>query len=283
MRAAEESQGPDFVGIGAQKAGTTWLHDNLEIQPDFWLPPEKELHFFNRVAPHRELLGIEARGRPSFFQRYVPALERRSFEALRWLRRYHFDALTTEWYRSLFPPSLVRGRIAGEITPAYSTMDERGVEFARQVLKPSCRLFMILRNPIERTWSGVKMGYRWHGRDIAASDLDTVLRQTDVPTHRLRSDYTRIIPLWREKFGDRLRVFLYDDLVADPVTFLRDIYTYLGGSGKPDLSRVGSRSNADPSARRMPAAVQEQLTERFSTEIEALDVLLPGVEERWLG
>ncbi len=35
---------PDFLGIGAQKSGTTWLHDKLWRHPQVWLPPIKELH-----------------------------------------------------------------------------------------------------------------------------------------------------------------------------------------------------------------------------------------------
>jgi hypothetical protein len=38
---------PDFLIIGAQKSGTTWLDRNLRLHPDLWLPPEKELHFFD--------------------------------------------------------------------------------------------------------------------------------------------------------------------------------------------------------------------------------------------
>ena len=56
--------GPDFVCIGAQKAGTTWLFDNLEVQAGVWMPPEKELHYFNRVCPNEELVGVEARAHP---------------------------------------------------------------------------------------------------------------------------------------------------------------------------------------------------------------------------
>ena len=38
---------PDFLGIGAQKAGTTWLHENLRCHPSLYLPDEKELHYFD--------------------------------------------------------------------------------------------------------------------------------------------------------------------------------------------------------------------------------------------
>ncbi len=39
---------PDFLGIGAQKAGTTWLWANLRCYPELYLPEPKELHFFDR-------------------------------------------------------------------------------------------------------------------------------------------------------------------------------------------------------------------------------------------
>jgi len=38
---------PDFLGIGAQKAGTSWLYENLKSHPDLFLPEEKELHYFD--------------------------------------------------------------------------------------------------------------------------------------------------------------------------------------------------------------------------------------------
>ena len=41
------SNEPDFLGIGAQKAGTTWIHKNLSKHPDLYLPPEKEIHYWD--------------------------------------------------------------------------------------------------------------------------------------------------------------------------------------------------------------------------------------------
>ncbi len=38
---------PEFLGIGAQKCGTTWLHENLARHPDLFLPAGKELHYFD--------------------------------------------------------------------------------------------------------------------------------------------------------------------------------------------------------------------------------------------
>ena len=38
---------PDFLGIGAQKSGTTWLYANLKKHPEIYLPRKKEIHYFD--------------------------------------------------------------------------------------------------------------------------------------------------------------------------------------------------------------------------------------------
>ena len=36
-----------ILGVGAQKAGTSWLFDYLAGDPAIFAPPLKEMHFFN--------------------------------------------------------------------------------------------------------------------------------------------------------------------------------------------------------------------------------------------
>lgn len=40
-----------FLGIGAQKAGTTWLHTMLSQHPSLALPEAKELHYWDKQFP----------------------------------------------------------------------------------------------------------------------------------------------------------------------------------------------------------------------------------------
>lgn len=277
-----DAEGPDFVGIGAQKAGTTWLHDNLEVQSSVWMPPVKEIHFFNRVCPNEELLGAETRPVPGLLDRYRPALARPSLSTVRWLRRYHLGPLSTRWYNGLFAPEFTNGALAGEITPAYSTLDGRGVDFARRVLKPGCRVFLIVRNPIERVWSAVKMLQRWRGMDIGRVELEAILQDTRQPSQRLRSDYARIVPLWAERFGSDFRVLLYDDLVDDPAAFLASVAEFLDIEGRLNHSRLEQRSNRDPARRPMPAEVRSFLEETYAAEIREFAQSEPAVLSRWL-
>ncbi len=45
---SERMRIPTFLGIGAQKAGTTWLHRNIRRHPELFMPSTKELHFLDR-------------------------------------------------------------------------------------------------------------------------------------------------------------------------------------------------------------------------------------------
>jgi hypothetical protein len=39
---------PDFLVLGAQEAGTSWLHRNIADHPEIWVPPIKALHYFGQ-------------------------------------------------------------------------------------------------------------------------------------------------------------------------------------------------------------------------------------------
>ncbi|PYL65054.1 MAG: hypothetical protein DMF20_09435 [Verrucomicrobia bacterium] len=41
---------PDFLCVGAQKGGTSWLYHQLNFHLDFWMPPIKELHYFDALS-----------------------------------------------------------------------------------------------------------------------------------------------------------------------------------------------------------------------------------------
>ncbi len=47
LKSADELTLPHFLGIGAQKAGTTWLYENLRRHPDVFMPEIKEVHYFD--------------------------------------------------------------------------------------------------------------------------------------------------------------------------------------------------------------------------------------------
>ena len=131
------SRYPDFVGIGAQKAGTTWLGHNLQLHPEIWMPGIKELHYFNeRINDPKNPISrlyakitgegtVNRRWRRQVRSRLQRHRNRFSREEFLWDLKYYAGAPGDGWYASLFEPG--RGKVKGEITPAYSTLgrDER--------------------------------------------------------------------------------------------------------------------------------------------------------------
>jgi hypothetical protein len=63
-RAGPQLRLPDFLCIGAQKAGTTWLYENLKRHPEVYLPERKEIHYWDWQT-HRSLLYYSRFFRPA--------------------------------------------------------------------------------------------------------------------------------------------------------------------------------------------------------------------------
>jgi hypothetical protein len=112
--------GPDFVGIGAPRSGTSWLYEVLARHPGLWLPPVKELHYFDE---------------PLQTKRYYSYLRMRLISGF-WIRRplsrfdlqYFLGRRSDVWYCNLFAPARRRSLLTGEITPAYSTLEEPALD-----------------------------------------------------------------------------------------------------------------------------------------------------------
>ncbi len=129
---------PDFVGIGAQKSGTTWWYDLVAAHPEVSCRADihKERHFFGRFAV-------------------------RSFEEG-----------DTEMYRSWFPRP--ETRVTGEWTPDY--LHQSWVPPLLQKAAPDARLLVLVRDPVERFRSGLAHHGRHTGRLIADVYADAVVR-----------------------------------------------------------------------------------------------------------
>ena len=58
-RITGSGRAPDFLGIGVQKGGTTWLYENLRNHPEIFMPRVKEIQYFNEiyVPRHRTWIG----------------------------------------------------------------------------------------------------------------------------------------------------------------------------------------------------------------------------------
>jgi hypothetical protein len=108
---------PDFVGIGVQKAGTTWWYELMQAHPGISSPPgvHKERHFLDRFGAQPML------------------------------------ATDIEQYHGWFPRPT--GALTGEWTPDYFAYPWVPPLLKRAA--PEARLLLLLRDPVERFRSGL--------------------------------------------------------------------------------------------------------------------------------
>lgn len=277
------SPAPHFLGIGAQKAGTTWLYANLSAHPGIWMPPEKELHYFDeKVRDSKRLQLMHLRGSAVADQRWRRQLRRRmrawraeGRRPSRWELRYLLGRISDDWYLRLFEAG--RGRVVGEITPNYMTLSREDVRHVSE-LAPDARIILMIRNPIERAWSGSVMAKR----GVPPTEVDDS-SPTALGSQRSRTltDYVTALDRWTAFYPpQRIFIAFMEDVALEPRLILSAICSFLGVNPTGDFDRaeeVVHRGKASS----MPAAVAVRLAEMYSPLSRRLSQLLGGYADFW--
>ncbi|MBU3030376.1 sulfotransferase [Paracoccus sp. XHP0099] len=273
---------PRIIGIGAQKAGTSWLSEMLAQHPRIWTPPFKEVQFFSHrfVPEHRKWLPWHfRRSKENLIRRHIASGTPLSPEMLAYVAEITSGRMFTEgWYRRVFAPA-PQGTRPIDITPEYSTLPDEGVDFVRDFL-PQAQFIYIIRHPVDRAISQLKMNLKRKGRKPAS--LDDWLREIEDPVLMNRGDYAAYLPRWQARFGpDRLLVLPFGRIARDPGGLLHDVETFLdlpaasyrglhkkvfaapAGLSVPDEARAVLRARLEPQfdflAARMPAEFMADL------------------------
>ncbi len=275
---------PDFLGIGAQKAGTTWLHIHLGQHAGLWLPPEKELHFFDEKISWRPytlpLLLFSKRLPFVRWRRHVrrglsPRLrQHRQPASLRWQLRYLFRLPTPRWYRSLFREA--GDRVSGEFTPYYATLEPAQIARAAAIV-PDAKIIFIMRNPIERAWSAAVM----RSSRAGGADLRRHHESSFALTHSiLNTDYRRTLENWGRHYPpDRIFVGFLEDIAREPLELLNRILAFLDVDGTFDGNLRGA-IHAGP-AETLPLWAARHLAGQYADLIEHLDEQFAGYASFW--
>lgn len=201
----------DFLVIGAQKCGTTWLHDLLDQHPQIAVPTEKELHFFN----HR------------------PNLEK-----------------GVDWYASRINRTS-RHALAGECTPNYfwNTLlagepqsANHVTDIATQVkaINPQARLIVALRDPVARAVSA----YYHHIGKGRIDPRTSILDNLDRFGIRSMGLYVNGYDHWTAQFDpSQLLVLVFERDIADKARNPETIRTVLEHIGAPPFDGMDGQSS----------------------------------------
>jgi hypothetical protein len=240
---------PKFLIIGAQKSGTRWLRMHLGMHSEVFAAG-RELRFFNGDDFERGL----------------------------------------DFYRSNFE-GWDGEPIAGEATPSYMMWREEPARMAARIYEslPDVKLLAILRNPVDRTYSAFVHYMR---AERIPPDADLLDRLRSVPPEEdplglvAGGWYAASLAPYFERFGDRLQVFLHEDVVDEPEKVYERALEHVGASPSPlppEPQRVrftgrtpenSSYSNGASGRRELTSAESVEIYEYFRDDVERLEDML---------
>jgi hypothetical protein len=263
--ATRRDAGPDFVGVGVQRAGSTWVTRVLQQHPQVWVR-QKEISFFTRhyhkgwrwYEDHFADRQGRAAGEFSVNYFYAPRPHATRREFYPWWN----PRRTLQFWRRLPSP---RDALAARY--------------------PGLRVFVVLRDPALRAWS-----HYWYWRGRRTRPGRHIVPKRIVPFERMfRADgrwiatqgrYADHLAHWREAFPE-MGVFFYDDLRERPAELARELYRFVGVDPafvpNTDL-RVNARDYPP-----MPAELRRVLVAHYREQVERLQEMVGRDLSAWLG
>lgn len=188
----------DILVIGAQRAMTTWLHQVLSAHPGTWAFPD-----FSPLTSTNK-------------------------EAQFWTRNHHRGP---DWYRVLMTPPEGRARLSMDFTPDYARLPDAQIAECK-ALSPTAKVIYILRDPLARAVSALRMHTMWDSGKTPAEALRLDLGP-EVEARIARAAlwehaaYTANARRWRRHYPD-LAVLNFEDLAADPLAGARRVLDLCG-------------------------------------------------------
>jgi hypothetical protein len=279
---SREYRYPDFLCVGAQKAGTSWLDKNLRRHLKLWLPPIKEIQYFNdvHVPLSRKWTGRHRRDRGSIMMRQYFAKtdpENWNYRRISVLGDIVSGPVSDRWYGRIFALA-DEAQLCGEVSPDYATLPGEAIAHILK-LSPDVRIILSLRDPIARSWSQMRMNIR-RGYANELAELETVAANRDLYN---RSDYPTIIANWRKFIPeDRLLVVFMDDIEAAPDAVLDKVGGFLGvGRHKKLLTKAANPVHVGEK-HEIPPSVLAILRTRYRPIYERFAALYPEVGGAWM-
>lgn len=272
--------------VGATKAGTTWLHDQLSAHPDCYLRTIKEYHYFSTIEPAHwdkkitetegEIAQLEGAGELA-----APQVRRlndlRSFLPLLLPRRV--DAPAFGDYLRAAPAGT---KLVGDFTPAYSILQGKFLQPIK-AMGGALKVVYLMRDPLARLWSHIRMSASRTAPntfDAACADMlqNVIAGDEDGGIRGMlrRGDYATNLPKLQRIFGDSLLVMFTEDLFTK-AGFDR-LLAFVGlGPLAADMSKRVHEGRDLP----MPAALRSAALRFLRPQYDYIAQSFPAMPEAW--
>ncbi|MDJ0798482.1 MAG: sulfotransferase [Calothrix sp. MO_167.B12] len=198
---------PNFLIIGAQKAGTTALWHYLNQHPQIYMSPVKEPGFFDFEG------------------------EKPNFSGPGDAELYNHVVTDIEEYRQLFQGAANEIAI-GEATTWY-LYSQKAPERIKHYI-PDVKLIVILRNPVDRAYSSFMHAIRDEREPL---DFAKALGEEEIRInqnweylwrYKQMGFYSIQLKCYFDNFDiSQIKVYLYEDLNNNPAELIKDIFQFL--------------------------------------------------------
>jgi len=256
---------PNFLIIGANKAGTSSLSYYCGQHPDIFICPVKEPMFFTSSR-----VGVRRGGETTLLEPYF--------------------CFTLSEYIELF--SGTDKPLRGEASTAY-LVNPNCALWIKKIL-PDVKLIAVLRNPLDRAFSAYKM---YHGRKVEKRTFEeAVLHELKFGTngiqqgqHYLKAGlYGSQLKIFKKYFPDeQLFIGDYEKLNRDSIGFLKDVFNFLGVAPfvPPKLDRVNTTKDQYAGGEDIPKfnlEIREKMKKYFESDINLLQTYTNFDVLHWL-
>lgn len=203
---------PNFLIIGAEKAGTSSLYSYLNQHPQIYMSPIKEPQFF-------------------------------TFEGEKLNYSYPVVITNLEDYCNLFQ-KVPKGIVTGEASPSYIYSPKASERIRYHI--PDAKLIAILRHPAERAYSNFVFSLQRGHEPLKDFAQALQAEETRIDNnwgfrwhYKHKGFYYVQMKRYFDKFDRKqIKVYLFEDLIANPIKILKDIFQFLGveETFNPDVS-----------------------------------------------
>ncbi len=217
---------PTFLIVGAVKAGTTSLHEYLQLHPEVYMSPIKETNFFSDGDMLFDDFNVDYKQDVSInVDKYLSgAMDTKIHIA---------HVRTWEQYQKLFRNSKNEKAI-GEVSNSYLFLPSTPMAIKNKL--PEVKIVMILRDPVERLYSQFLMNLKL-GK-IKEKDL---LKEIESDQQKLKKgwgvshlylevgNYYEQVKRYYEQFpAEQIKMILFDDFKKDAKATMKDLFQFLG-------------------------------------------------------
>ncbi|MFT7589807.1 MAG: hypothetical protein ACI959_002027 [Limisphaerales bacterium] len=215
---------PNFVVVGAAKAGTTSIYAYLSQHPQVYLSPIKETNYFAKDIPLDKIRKDYYKGGSLDVGAYVETD----------LSEQIHIAFVSEWehYQKLYKN--VKEELAiGEISNSYLHSEVAAEEIYKA--NPDMKIIMILRDPIRRAFSHYKMTlrvglvkgsfYEEVQKDYKTAEKGFRVSHLYVEMGQYLQQVQRYLSVFPK---EQVKVYFFDDMREDVGGLIDDMLSFLG-------------------------------------------------------